>query len=408
MTRPGPSDRSVSTAESETRWGLIVSGWSVYAIYYLGRVNFSVAVPGLGDEQGLEATKIGTLAAGFFWVYSLSAVPIGRLADRIGARLLVGLGLVGSGIMNVLFILTIQNFTLSLVFWSANGIFQAMGWTPLIGAVGRWVDERGAGRVIASFGSCFVAGTALTFAIGGFLVERTGVETLFLAAAAVLVPVGIAWWIGARDPVKATPASEQTGGPILRSLGALPPAVAIGAAYVALIVWTPAYFVEVHNETMGRSGLLSAALPAIAIGATITLGRWFQHSRGPGSALRGGVVLMVTSMALALVSQVSGLAAGFAAVAAATALVGASSSLVLGLFPRMTSPARVALVSGIYALAFNLGGGSASPVMGGLVDRDAWDGVFLFLAALVLLGALWTLGWYVWARSHLPTAEPAR
>ena len=390
---------------------VFVSGWSVYAIYYLGRVNFSVAVPGLGEEQGLEATKIGALAAGFFWVYSLSAVPIGRLADRIGARLLVGLGLVGSGIMNVLFILSIHNFALALVFWSANGVFQAMGWTPLIGAVGRWVETKGAGRVIASFGSCFVAGTALTFAIGGshvyagryrFRDERGGVEALFMAAAVVLIPVGIAWWIGARDPVEPSPVDEQTGGSIVRSLWLLPPAVAIGAAYVALIVWTPAYFVEVHNETMGRSGLLSAALPAIAIGATITLGRWFQQSSGRGSAWRGAVVLAATSIALAIVSQVSGLAAGFAAVAAATALVGASSSLVLGLFPRITSPPRVALVSGVYALAFNLGGGSASPVMGSLVDRDAWDGVFLFLAGLVLVGGLWTLGWYLWARSQLP------
>ena len=273
MTRPGPSQGSAAISEPGARWGLIVSGWSVYAIYYLGRVNFSVAVPGLGEEQGLEATKIGALAAGFFWVYSLSAVPIGRLADRIGARLLVGLGLVGSGIMNVLFILSIHNFALALVFWSANGVFQAMGWTPLIGAVGRWVETKGAGRVIASFGSCFVAGTALTFAIGGFIVERGGVETLFMAAAAVLIPVGIAWWIGAQDPVEPSPVDEQAGGSIVRSLWLLPPAVAIGAAYVALIVWTPAYFVEVHNETMGRSGLLSAALPAIAIGATITLGR---------------------------------------------------------------------------------------------------------------------------------------
>ena len=402
MTRTGPSDGSAVNSEPGARWGLIAAGWSVYAIYYLGRVNFSVAVPGLGEEQGLDATKIGTLAAGFFWVYSLSAVPIGRLADRIGARLLVGLGLVGSGIMNVLFILFIENFALSLVFWSANGLFQAMGWTPLIGAVGRWVQDKGSGRVIASFGSCYVAGTALTFAIGGFIVERGGVESLFMAAAVALIPVGIVWWIGARDPVEASSVGEPSDGSIARSLWLLPPAVAIGAAYVLLIVWTPAYFVEVHNETMGRSGLLSAALPAIAIGATITLGRWFQQSPGPGSALKGGVVLVATSIALAMVSQVSGLGAGFAAVAAATALVGASSSLVLGLFPRITSPPRVALVSGIYALAFNLGGGSASPVMGSLVDRDAWDGVFLFLAGLVLVGALWTLGWYIWARSHLP------
>jgi ammonia channel protein AmtB len=53
-----------------------------------------------------------------------------------------------------------------------------------------------------------------------------------------------------------------------------------------------------------------------------------------------------------MVSQASGLLAGFASVAVATALVGASSSIVLGLFPRIISPTGVAMVSGIYALAY--------------------------------------------------------
>ena len=401
MARSGPSDGSPALSGQETRWSLIVAGWSIYAIYYLGRVNFSVAVPGLGEEQGLEATRIGALAAGFFWVYSLSAVPVGRLADRIGARLLVGLGLVGSGLMNVLFILTIHNFALSLVFWSANGIFQAMGWTPLMGAIGRWVSVRGAGRIISSFGSCFVAGTALTFALGGFIVERGGVESVFIAAATVLIPVGIAWWIGVRDPIRPSSSANRPGGSITRALGLLPPAVALGAAYVALVVWTPAYFVEVHNQAVGRSGLISAAMPTIAIGAILAIGRWFRHSGGPGSALRGGLVLGATALALATVSQASGLLAGFVTVAVATALVGASSSIVLGLFPRMTSPAGVALISGIYSLGFNLGGGAGSPVVGRLVDQDAWDGVFLFLAGSVLAGAIWIVGWYLWARSRL-------
>ena len=407
MARSDPSDGSPALSDQGTRWALIVAGWSVYAIYYLGRVNFSVAVPGLGEEQGLEATRIGALAAGFFWVYSLSAVPVGRLADRIGARLLVGLGLVGSGLMNVLFILTIHNFALSLVFWSANGIFQAMGWTPLMGAIGRWVSVKGAGRIISSFGSCFVAGTALTFALGGFIVERGGVESVFIAAATVLIPVGIAWWIGVRDPIRPSSSANRPGGSITRALGLLPPAVALGAAYVALVVWTPAYFVEVHNQAVGRSGLISAAMPTIAIGAILAIGRWFRHPRGPGSALRGGLVLGATALALATVSQASGLLTGFVTVAVATALVGASSSIVLGLFPRMTSPAGVALVSGIYSLGFNLGGGAGSPVVGRLVDQDAWDGVFLFLAGSVLAGAIWILGWYLWARSRLPEGRLA-
>ena len=398
MTSAAPPDSS----ESRTRWGLIASAWSVYAVYYLGRVNFSVAVPRLGDEAGLQATEIGTLAAGFFWVYSLSALPVGRLADRYGARLLVGLGLVGSGIVNVLFILLSGNFALALVVWSANGVFQAMGWTPLAGGLGRWVSKERAGRVIASFGSCFVAGTALTFAIGGFIVERAGVEAVFLAAAAVLVPIGVVWWIGVRDPVPVKTSDDPSGGPVTRVLWLLPPSAAIGVAYVALIVWTPAYFVEEHGLSVGRSGLLSAALPAISILVTIVLGRWFRSSVGAETVLKGGVVLTATAIMLLLISRASNLATGFAAIAAATALVGASASLVLGLFPRMTAPGRVALASGIFSLAFNLGGGAGSPVIGRFVDREAWDLVFVFLAGCVMVGALWSYGWYARSRRVPP------
>ena len=358
-----------------------------------------MAIPRLGEEAGLEATEIGALAAGFFWVYSLSAVPVGRLADRYGARHLVGLGLLGSGIMNVLFIVASGHFALALLIWSTNGVFQAMGWTPLVGGLGRWVQEDKAGRVIASFGSCFVAGTAFTFAIGGFIVERGGVHTVFIAAAAVLAPVGLVWWIGVRDPIVGMSVGGRSGGSITGVLWLLPPAAAIGVAYVALIVWTPAYFVEVHGVSVGRSGLLSAALPALSILVTIVLGRWFRSSDGPRPALKGGIVLTVTAVALVMISQATSLIEGFVTIAAATALVGASSSLVLGLFPRMTSPGSVALASGIFALAFNLGGGAGSPVVGRFVGQEAWDTVFLFLAASVLVGAVWAYGWYARART---------
>ena len=83
--------------------------------------------------------------------------------------------------------------------------------------------------------------------------------------------------------------------------------------------------------------------------------------------------------------------------------MGASSSLVLGLFPRMTYPGGVAFASGIFALAFNLGGSAVSPLIGRFVGQDSWDLVFLFLAGSVLAGAVWTYVWYVRA-STLDTA----
>ena len=143
-------------------------------------------------------------------------------------------------------------------------------------------------------------------------------------------------------------------------------------AYVALIVWTPAYFVEVHGVSVGRAGLLSSVMPAVSIAVTILLGRWFRVLDGPAATLRGGTVLLLTAVALAMVTRSTGLASGFATVAAATALVGASSSVVLGLYPRISSPGGVSLATGVFAFGFNLGGGAGSPVMGNLVGRGDW------------------------------------
>lgn len=94
------------------------------------------------------------------------------------------------------------------------------------------------------------------------------------------------------------------------------------------------------------------------------------------------------------------LATGFATIALSTALVGASSSFVLGLFPRMTAPGRAALASEIFALAFNLVGSAGSPIVGRFVGRDAWDMVFVFLAGSVLVGGLWSYGWYARSRTR--------
>jgi predicted MFS family arabinose efflux permease len=244
------------------------------------------------------------------------------------------------------------------------------------------------------FGSCFVAGTAITFALGAVLVDSFGTDILFTGAAMVLIPVGVVWWLAVRDIVSTEVvrfADKDSVGPLL---WLLPPSAAIGAAYVALLVWTPAYFVNVHGLTISRSGLYSAALPAIAIVATVVVGRLLGQTDGRRPALIVAMMLVASSIGLGSIPLASGLTSAFALIAVATALVSISSSLVLGLFPSMTSPKRVAFGAGIFAFAFNMGGGAGAPIIGRLLDQDRWDHTFLLLAAIVAAGAIWTGGWY--------------
>ncbi len=384
-----------------------MSAWGIYAMYYLGRVNFSIAVPALEGDAQFSAAQLGAFTAGFFWAYSLGGIPSGWVADRYGVRWIVGAGMVGSGLMNLLFI-SADSFGMALAAWSANGVFQSLGWAPLLGGIGRWVPEDVSDRVRAAFGSCFVAGTAITFALGAVLVDLFGIEILFTGAAMVLVPVGVIWWLAVRDVVSNEVVRSGDKEPLGPVLWLLPPSAAIGAAYVALLVWTPSYFVNVHGLTISRSGLYSAALPAIAIGATVAVGRRLRQTEGRRPALIVAILLVASSVGLGSIPLASGLAAAFVLIAVTTALVSITSSLVLGLFPSMTSPKRVAFAAGVFAFAFNMGGGAGAPVIGRLLDQGRWDQAFLLLAVIVAAGAIWTGGWYSVGRLSSPVPSPAQ
>ena len=58
--------------------------WITYARYYLGRVSFSVALPGIIEDFGYSKTQLGMAGTVFSSAYALGEFVIGRLGDRWG------------------------------------------------------------------------------------------------------------------------------------------------------------------------------------------------------------------------------------------------------------------------------------------------------------------------------------
>ena len=61
-------------------------------INYVDRGNLATAGPLLQDELGLSAKQFGALVSAFYLTYVLAMVPGGWLADRYGAKLVLGAG----------------------------------------------------------------------------------------------------------------------------------------------------------------------------------------------------------------------------------------------------------------------------------------------------------------------------
>ncbi len=69
---------------------LVASG----IVNYLDRSALSIANIEVRQELGLSATAMGVLLSAFLMSYAFSQLPAGILVDRIGPRILLGVGLV--------------------------------------------------------------------------------------------------------------------------------------------------------------------------------------------------------------------------------------------------------------------------------------------------------------------------
>ena len=92
---------------------LVVSG----LVNYLDRSTLSIATPSIRAEMGLTATQMGLLLSAFSLAYAFSQLPIGALLDRLGARLVLGLGMFFWSVAQIAggFVSSLQQFVVARV-----------------------------------------------------------------------------------------------------------------------------------------------------------------------------------------------------------------------------------------------------------------------------------------------------
>ena len=105
---------------------ILLTIWLGYALFYFTRKSFNAAVPEILANGVLSRSDIGLLATLFYITYGVSKFVSGIVSDRSNARYFMGIGLIATGIINILF-----GFSTSLwafaVLWVLNAFFQGWG-----------------------------------------------------------------------------------------------------------------------------------------------------------------------------------------------------------------------------------------------------------------------------------------
>jgi OPA family glycerol-3-phosphate transporter-like MFS transporter len=187
-----------------------------YASMYMARYNLSFANKSLSDTYGWDKTQIGTIITMALTIYGVSALFNGPIADRIGGRKAMLIGVFGAVVFNLAFGLGayagfLGTGTLLLGYfttmWALNMYFQSYSALALIKVNSSWFHVRERGVFSAIFGSMIQSGRALIFFVGGIVVTLLPWQWVFFIPAGVMVIMGLLTWLFVKDN------PEETGHP---------------------------------------------------------------------------------------------------------------------------------------------------------------------------------------------------
>lgn len=390
--------QSFSGQQRQVLLGVVIA----YSAAYLNRLNLSAALGSLMDAFGVSAAAAGMLQTAFAAVYAAGQLINGAVVDRISPVRHILLGIVGTGVCNLLMGLT-GSYPLFMVLCMLNGAFQSMLWTPIVCLLALCFhtdEERGKANFVCSF--TIVFGHLGAWAISGALIEAVGWRLSFIVPAALMIPVALAVLFllkgihGAgtgrvqqgpeegRKParVPALQAFAQTGfGFILVSC------VLSGFVRDGIVTWTP----EILRGYMSGPGLSAAAFSLIipcvnALG--ILAGYWFRKNSRNTRRTAGYILLICTAFCLLLPAG--------GGILSCALLMGFGCACQFGINPMLTTLipleydriGRTGLAAGLIDSFIYIGSALAGVVDGGIYEACGSGTLYLTWAVSALLSAL--------------------
>lgn len=158
-----------------------------YVIYYFTRKNFAAIMPLVGADLHLNKTQLGILLSVFSLAYGFSKFVAGIISDRSNPRYFMAIGLICTGLLNILFGSS-SSFPLLVFFWLLNGFFQAWGSPSCVKLLTYWFHKSNRGLLYSLCSTSNNVGSALIAILAPFIALQWGWRyALFIPALLSLV-----------------------------------------------------------------------------------------------------------------------------------------------------------------------------------------------------------------------------
>ncbi|KEI34661.1 glycerol-3-phosphate transporter [Francisella sp. W12-1067] len=416
-------DKKIAIKYPRWRLRMFLVAYIGYFTYYFGRSSFDVSKQYITT---LSPDELGLIGAGLGVAYGVSKFLMGNIADRSNAKIFLALGLLISGLLNLIIPSVLSlGVLLMFVIMLVNGWAQGMGWPACARIMTHWfcTHERGTKMGIWNTAHNVGAGfLAIAVVPIGLYLFNNDWHGLFYVAGILCISIAILILIFGADTPQSVglPAIEVYKGYVNQSsyqekeftakeiffkyvlnnkwvwLIAIANAFVYCARY-GLLSWSTYYLVQVKHmsATTGLLGFAMFELPAIP--GTIVIGwitdRFFNSRRAPVS-----VICMILFIAVLFIYWYSdtawilllSLSAMGVLIYGPVALIGI---LALDLVPKKAG-GTAAGFTGLFG--YFLGTVGAQAVIGIIATYLSWNAVFIFLIsscvlATILLSICWNL-----------------
>jgi sugar phosphate permease len=360
----------------------------------------------------INAATLGTLAATYFYVYTVLQIPVGVLADTLGPRRILAGGSLVAAAGSLLFALA-PGWEIAAIGRTLVGIGVSVAFIAILKISAVWFP---ANRFATLNGLTMFAGNTGAVVAGAplaWLVTQTSWRAVFVGLAALSLALGVATWVLVRDrpgdlgfpAVNPQPAPGVGGEHWSRALGVVlaNPATwpgfvvnfGVGGSYLAFAgLWAVPYLVEVH----GMSRVLAAEhasllLLGVAVGA-VAIGMLSDRLGRRRGLMRTYTLLYALSWLPWLVHVAWSPAATLAWFFYMGLLI-PGFTLSWAVAKEVNRPEHSGMATSVVNLGIFLGAGILQPLVGRLLDAGrsagsgarAWDSALWLLAGCAALGA---------------------
>lgn len=361
------------------RWSAFALGCCAFFISFFHRVSTGAIAADLQHEFALGAAALGTLGATYFYVYALMQVPSGVLADTLGPRMTLTVGMVIAGAGSIAYGLA-ENFTMAAIARTLAGLGVSGVFVCTLKLHSNWFHERRFATAVGAANVSGIIGALAATAPLAWLITVVSWRSVFIALGAVSLALAAAIWCFVREAPHAEARRTATGdwrralAQVAANPATWPPFwvnAGISGSYMTFIgLWAAPFLIHSHGMNPVQAGRYTA-LTLIAFACCAPMIGWLSDRLGVRRPLviAFAFAYSATGLLWVMLPMPSANAAVIAALLTGLAVPG--FTLTWSIAKEVNPPQSAGMAIAIANIGGFVASGVLQPLVGWVVDSGA-------------------------------------